>query len=293
MKVSRPLAVVPPAAGVYFAESIHATDFRMSDRVDPFHKLVYVLSGAVDFRDGTRPAVAAHAAGTVIVVPAKARHAFSDRAPSTLLLLCVTSEFLHCDSELNALWTALVATRATPQLPPPHRQRIEGLWRRAMLEQSNGRAGSGVIVRSIAAQILVSLTRLPTRAAGDQAPVRVAAVAREMEESFFDEWSLDRAAARAGLSRRRFSQLFREAQGVTFCDALNRLRLKHAATLLRAGEHSVTGVMFSCGFNDVSHFYRLFREEFGRPPKAWAMSAGARPEGRKRRRLPGIAPART
>jgi AraC-like DNA-binding protein len=57
---------------------------------------------------------------------------------------------------------------------------------------------------------------------------------------------------------------------MTFWDYLNGRRLDHAAKLLRAGELSVTGVMFSCGFNDLSHFYRMFRQRHGLAPKKWA-----------------------
>jgi transcriptional regulator GlxA family with amidase domain len=48
------------------------------------------------------------------------------------------------------------------------------------------------------------------------------------------------------------------------------LRLTHAAELLKKGDHSVTGVVFSCGFGDISQFYRLFRTRFRLPPKQWA-----------------------
>jgi hypothetical protein len=53
------------------------------------------------------------------------------------------------------------------------------------------------------------------------------------------------------------------------------LRMEHAARLLRSGEHSVTGVIFSCGFTDVSHFYRTFRHRFGAAPGVW-MRGGRR-----------------
>jgi len=125
------------------------------------------------------------------------------------------------------------------------------------------------MVRALAAQILVSLARLPAHSTGDTSENRVAATCREIGETFYDEWDLDRAAGHAGLSRRRFSELFRAQTSESFGNYLIRLRLRHAAALLCAREHSILGVIFSCGFNDVSHFYRLFRSHFGLPPKAW------------------------
>jgi len=102
--------------------------------------------------------------------------------------------------------------------------------------------------------------------------MRVAAVAREMEVSFYEEWNQDRAAIRAGVSRRHFSMLFRKPCGRTFWERLTDLRLIHATQLLRKGDHSVTGAVFACGFGDVSQFYRLFRAHYGLPPKQWSLA---------------------
>ncbi|MBM3873395.1 MAG: helix-turn-helix transcriptional regulator [Verrucomicrobia bacterium] len=53
------------------------------------------------------------------------------------------------------------------------------------------------------------------------------------------------------------------------------LRLAHAARLLASGDHSILGAMFSSGFGDASHFYRLFRGRFGVAPGRWRkVSAG-------------------
>ena len=149
--------------------------------------------------------------------------------------------------------------------------RFENLWRRALLEQRETRPGATVSLHALAAQILVSVSRQsPTPNSGTPASHRIATGAAEMAETFYDEWTLDQAAARAGLSRRHFSELFRAHTGATFLNTLTRLRLDHAAKLLRDGNHSVTGVAFSCGYRDLSHFYRAFRRRFGRPPGQWS-----------------------
>ena len=119
---------------------------------------------------------------------------------------------------------------------------------------------------------IVTLARLPVRKPATAPLTRVAAVARELEVTFYDAWNLDRAATRAGMSRRHFSVLFRRVTGHTFWEHLTDLRLTHAAQLLQQGDHSVTGVVFSCGFGDVSQFYRLFRARFKHPPREWAVA---------------------
>lgn len=270
MRVSCPLSVKLPAYGVTFAESAHATDFRMAERVDLFHKLLYVLEGEVRYSESRRPALPVARPGTVLIVPSEVRHRIEDVRPSTLLLLCLSRAFLDADDDLSRLWLELAKVgERRLLLDRSTRVRLEGMWRRAMLEAAHARVGGAVTVRALAAQILVLLARLPARERGDDALRRVATVAREADETFYDTWTLDRAAGRAGLSRRRFSEIFRASAGQTFWDYLNERRLVHAAQLLQGREHSITGIMFSCGFNDVTHFYRLFRARYGAPPRQW------------------------
>lgn len=272
MKHSQPLTITMPAHGVVFAESVHTGDFRMAPRTDAFHKLLYVLRGAVRCTETGRKAELA-GAGTLLVIPAGVEHQLVDERPSTLLLLCVTPGFLRGDPELPKLWRELAArTERRLALSRPTQHQFESAWRRAMLEGVHRRPGALTLHRALAAQILVTLVRLPVRKATSDPLTRVAAVARELEGTFYDEWNLDRAAVRAGVSRRHFSQLFRQACGRTFWEHLTDLRLSHAAQLLRQGDHSVTGVVFSCGFGDVSQFYRLFRARYQRPPRAWAVA---------------------
>jgi AraC-like DNA-binding protein len=270
--VSRPVAIAMPAHGVVFAASVHAADFRMGVRADPFHKLLYVLGGRLVVHGRASARELAAGPGSLVAIDAGTAHRLSDEQPATLLLLCLAPRPLAADPARHELWRALAAQRAW-RVPPgrPASQRFENLWRSALLEQRAARPGAAVALHALAAQILVALARLePGATRADTAAQRVAAVAREIAETFYDEWTLDRAAARAGLSRRRFSELFRAHAGATFLGALSGHRLAHAARLLRDGGHSVTGVAFSCGYRDLSHFYRVFRREHGCAPGAFS-----------------------
>jgi AraC-like DNA-binding protein len=275
-----------PAAGALFAESAHAGDFRMVPRTDPFHKLLYVLRGGIRYTEAKRQPESI-STGMLLVVPAGVEHQLSDEQPSTLFLLCLSKSFLAGDPELPAIWSELTnRSERRIALSRPTQHQIESAWRRAMLERIQPRRGSVTTIRALAAQILVTLVRLPAIKLSHAPLIRVAAVAREMETTFYDEWNLDRAATRAGVSRRHFSMLFRKVCGRTFWEHLTDLRLTHATQLLKKGDHSVTGVVFSCGFGDVSQFYRLFRQRFRLPPKQWVIGAqrsnAIRPDARSR-----------
>jgi AraC-like DNA-binding protein len=270
MRVSRPLAVTLPPSGALFAESVHTAEFQMAWRRDSFHKLVYVLRGKVRSETEEGGGGERGAAGTVFAIPAGARHRLVDEEPATLLLLCFEPSALGAEADEGRLWTAVAGARGRALgLDRGARLRFETTWRRALLEQARPRLGSAFLVRSLAVQTLVHLARLPAAGPSADARARVRELAREVAETFDEAWTIERAAQRAGLSRRRLTALFREEAGASFLNHLTDLRLRHAAELLRSGEHSILGAMFSCGFGDTSHFYRQFRRRFGVPPGEW------------------------
>ncbi|MEO6873354.1 MAG: AraC family transcriptional regulator [Opitutaceae bacterium] len=270
MAVSRPIAVHLPASGFVFAESIHGPRFRMAERADAFHKLIYVLQGGVTLSTSGEAQPLQAAAGTVLCVGAKVRHRLADTAPSTLLLLGIASGWLARDPELERVWLRLLDGQPAGLRPGGARgPRFEGLWRAGFVEQAGGQPGCEVALRAAAENILVALARQPARSPVDDAAQRVSAVARELAGTFYEPWSLERACAHAGMSRRHFSALFRAQAGCTFLEQLTELRLTHAAGLLNDNRHSIIGAAFSSGYGDLSHFYRLFRARFGSPPRAW------------------------
>ncbi|ATC64593.1 hypothetical protein CMV30_11860 [Nibricoccus aquaticus] len=274
-KVSRPLSIQLPTSGIAFAESHHAQNFQMAPRTDAFQKLLYVVDGQISYQEDGKPEVRA-ARGALILVSAGAQHVISDMQPSTLLIFCFTDSFLGKETELAQLWRKLSHTRAPHiQVSQPMMLQFESLWRRAILEQSHVRLGSETAIRAIALQVLVLLSRTPTRRPEADIPRRLEELARELSETFYEPWTLDKAAARAGISRRHFSGKYRELTGRTFAEHLIQLRMNHAATLLQTGKHSISGVIFACGFGDVSHFYRLFKKKYKVPPKHWQLRSAA------------------
>jgi AraC-like DNA-binding protein len=268
--VSRPISVTLPAYGIAFAESVHGPRFRMAERIDKFHKIIYVLQGDVAFSETTQSQPLHATAGSALCVNAGVRHQLTDSEPPTLLLLCFTWEFLKRDRELEQLWSLLTGSSPASIRPSGSwGSRFEALWRAGIVEQTGSQPGREVALRAASENILVALARLPVNTPEDAANHRVSNVAREVADTFYEAWSLDRACARAGISRRHFSKLFRAQIGRTFLEYLTELRLTHAAKLLEENHHSIIGAAFSSGYGDLSHFYRLFRARFGHPPRAW------------------------
>jgi len=94
-------------------------------------------------------------------------------------------------------------------------------------------------------------------------------VAEIMEANFRFNLSLEEYAKLCHRSlssfKREFRTHFQESPGKW----LIQRRLDHAANLLRTSAMNVTETAFESGFEDVSHFSRVFKERFGIPPMTY------------------------
>ena len=70
-------------------------------------------------------------------------------------------------------------------------------------------------------------------------------------------------ATMCGTSSTYFCQLFKHETGMTFLQYLNDLRIQNACALLRESGDSITEICYRVGFNDYSHFGRLFKKHIG------------------------------
>ena len=87
-----------------------------------------------------------------------------------------------------------------------------------------------------------------------------------MAEHLAEEFSLERLAAQAGLSRFHFQRLFKSATGVSPSRYHINLRMNEARRLLRETKMSAVDVALEMGYANLSHFARLFRRETGLSP---------------------------
>jgi AraC family transcriptional regulator, exoenzyme S synthesis regulatory protein ExsA len=94
-------------------------------------------------------------------------------------------------------------------------------------------------------------------------------IAAIMEMNFYHNLSLDAFAQMCHRSLSSFKREFRKHYGTSPGRWLLERRLERSASLLQTTGMSVTEIMFECGFEDLSHFSRTFKEKFGRSPNAY------------------------
>ena len=278
-RARKPIAVTFAAAGVFVLESRHDRAFRMEDTEHGFLKVVVVSAGAGVLACGARREELEP--GTVALVPAGCRHRIEDVRPLSLYAVCVELRMLAAlPASGRGLGQVKVFRQATWAAD------ARGLIRQMLHEQTLRRAGGDARLLGLAWQLLGLVLRGAGGRAAEMpataglAKTRVAAYVRDLERTFFEERRIDAAAARLGLSRRRFTTLFREVAGDTWFNTVRALRLAHARRLLRETGRSVTSICYECGFEDVSNFYRAFRAAERTSPDAWRRKTGATVAGK-------------
>jgi AraC-like DNA-binding protein len=80
-------------------------------------------------------------------------------------------------------------------------------------------------------------------------------------ENFRGDMSLDKAAAIAGMTPNAFCRYFKRVTRKTFMETVIEYRLNHATQQLIQTDKPVSAICFDSGFNDVSHFYKMFRSK--------------------------------
>lgn len=100
---------------------------------------------------------------------------------------------------------------------------------------------------------------------------RIEAARQHLAQRFAEQHQLRSVARTVGMSTFQFARMFRELVGSAPHQYLLRIRYRAALHMLLEGA-SVTDACFECGFSNLSHFSRQFRQRFGLCPssvKTW------------------------
>lgn len=95
---------------------------------------------------------------------------------------------------------------------------------------------------------------------------RVQKVKSYIDQHYKEEIRLPQVAGIAGMSPSAFSRFFKLHTGRTLSEYIIDLRLGYASRLLVDSTNSIAEISYSCGFNNLSNFNRIFRKRKGCSP---------------------------
>lgn len=92
---------------------------------------------------------------------------------------------------------------------------------------------------------------------------------RWMEESYWDNITLQTLADRVHFNSSYLVRVFREYQGETPFQFLNRLRMNAAISYLANSSLTVQEISLTIGYQSIHYFSRLFKQTYGKSPAQW------------------------
>ena len=97
-----------------------------------------------------------------------------------------------------------------------------------------------------------------------QDSAKIDIVFKHVNQNFKEHISLDEIADKVSMTVPAFCRYFKKVTGKTFTKLVNEYRIVHATKLLSESQMSITDISFECGFNNFSHFNKLFKEFTGK-----------------------------
>lgn len=93
---------------------------------------------------------------------------------------------------------------------------------------------------------------------------KIDSIYKHINDNFKNHISLDEIADVASMTVPAFCRYFKKVTGKTFTKLVNEYRVVHATKLLYESQMSITDIAYECGFNNFSHFNKLFKENTGK-----------------------------
>ena len=93
---------------------------------------------------------------------------------------------------------------------------------------------------------------------------KVDKIFKYVNKNYQEHITLDEIAAHVNLTVPAFCRYFKKVTGKTFTQFVNECRIFYATKLLTESQSSITDICFECGFNNFSHFNKVFNDVIGK-----------------------------
>ncbi|WP_224815397.1 AraC family transcriptional regulator [Hasllibacter sp. MH4015] len=108
-----------------------------------------------------------------------------------------------------------------------------------------------------------------TARAQDRAPTWLIHAAHAAREPRVFRQGAEGLIAAAGRSQAHVCREARRHLGLSPTQYVNRIRIQHAAMMLSGSAHPIAAIAEDCGFENLSYFHKLFREQYGTTPRGY------------------------
>lgn len=151
---------------------------------------------------------------------------------------------------------------------------VESMFSMILTEYEQQKSSFLLAIKATILSLLVYVSRLfqedirdaESRQLFDRHRTAITDAINYINKNFSDDISIEKVSRVAMLSQSYFSYLFKSMTGKTFVEYLNELRIQEAMNLLKNTNKRVVDICFECGFKNVNHFNRTFKNYSGISP---------------------------
>jgi AraC-like DNA-binding protein len=243
------------------------------------HTLIFVLQGhkKLHIEDQTHTAEAGH-----LVLLKRGIYVMSEFVPDGLnyeaLLIFFTDDFLKKFLHTHQLTTAQ-SPAAAAHLVVPTNDLLDGFKTQFMGYFGKSVNGLENILQLKLQELMLLLLGGPQRQAVLEFLQSIvfgqpAAIDFIVRKHLLQPLSLEELAKLSGRSLASFKRDFQQQYNSAPKKWINEQRLEHARMLLQHSNKNVSEVALECGFENIPHFIRIFKQKFGVTPNSVRGTAG-------------------
>jgi AraC-like DNA-binding protein len=285
-KTRHPISIDIPEYGICIGESHHLPNFVMEPMYNHYTKIYYILEGVADCYVDSKPVHLEEA--YLLVIPSGIGHYIQDRenTPLSLYILVVENTCLE-DLPTFCEQISLLNQHSKERLQPlAHHDyaayEIPRMFRKILNEQRTRNQGYIPTIQATLLSMIVAINRIYNHIpaikhvdSSNPTFTRIQKVADYISKNFYEPICIKNMAQMACLSVRQFTNQFKAVYGVTFTQFLHYQRVHFAQTLLAETDQPIATICFQSGFNDLAHFYRIFKKMTRSSPRQYRLNSRA------------------
>jgi AraC family transcriptional regulator len=198
------------------------------------------------------------------------------RGPYNVMHLHIPNDLIaECAREMLGREVAVFYSHAKPAADPTVERLARALLAANLVDGSLARLYADCIgIATVARLVTVALRGTSSRQGkvSRLARWRLKRTIDYVDAHLAEPMTLAEIASVAGLTRMHFAAQFRAATGLRPHEYLLRRRVERAQDMFARTSMSIVDVALSVGFQNQSHFTRIFKRFVGEPPQSWCQS---------------------
>ncbi|UVI31973.1 AraC family transcriptional regulator [Paenibacillus spongiae] len=277
--MSDPLIFETPGSLVSMEYIKRTGPFKMqTGHYHNFYEIYYLVSGQRRYFIEDRSYSIQE--GDLVFINPQVLHQTSDEGESAheRIVIYFTESFLRNSyhAEADLLLRPYMRDNPVYRLQVKERMQVEALMEKLMHEMRTKETGYELAIRLGVIDLLLSAARYSARS--NVSPLdtplyrKITDIVRFINENYAEPLTLNSLAGKFHVSPYYLSRTFKQATGLTIFEYMNITRIKAAEQLLKQSVLSVTDVSSAVGYNNFSHFGKMFKKHTKATPREYRKS---------------------